>query len=374
MADTIVSNHGLSERSSKATELSKSDWDAYETSWDFTTLPLLQPDHRAETLEDTYTALRTHWQGMTDEMQRLEEENNRIFIDAYGLQDELTPEMPLNEITLTCNPAYRYGTKNDAEANETRLWADTMAEFVSYGIGCMMGRYSLDHAGLAFADAGGIGFDPSKYETFPADGAGIIPITDDEWFADDAATRFRTFLAATFGADKLQENLMFVAEALKPQGNDTPDQKLRSYISRAFFKDHRRRYKNRPIYWLFSSGKTRAFEALVYLHRYNADTLAVMRTDYVIPLQTKMSNRIETLEHEANGTSVSAARRSATTKSLATLRAQKLELQEFDERLQTLAEQRIEIDLDDGVKANYALFEDILFEPNVVTGKKKKKA
>ena len=364
----------ISENSRKLLQFGKSDWDAYETSWDFATLPLLQLDHRAETLEATYTALRTHWQGMTNEMQRLEEENNRIFIDAYGLQEELTPEVPLNEITLTCNPAYRYGTKNDVEANETRLRADTVAEFVSYGIGCMMGRYSLDHAGLAFADAGGIGFDPSKYETFPADGDGIIPITDDEWFVDDAATRFRTFLAAKFGADKLQENLIFVAEALKPQGNDTPDEKFRSYISRAFFKDHRRRYKNRPIYWLFSSGKTRAFEALVYLHRYNADTLAVMRTDYVIPLQTKMSNRIETLEHEANGTSVSAARRSATTKSLATLRAQKLELQEFDERLQTLAEHRIEIDLDDGVKANYALFEDILFEPNVVTGKKKTKA
>ena len=141
-------------RSAALIDLSKSDWDAYETSWDFTTLPLLSPDHRAETLEATYARLRAHWRGMTTEMQRLEEENNRIFIDAYGLQDELTPEVPLEEITLTCNPAYRYGGEGSEEELETLLLADTMAEFVSYAVGCMFGRYSLDAPGLILANQG----------------------------------------------------------------------------------------------------------------------------------------------------------------------------------------------------------------------------
>ncbi|MFN3983766.1 MAG: class I SAM-dependent DNA methyltransferase, partial [Caldilinea sp.] len=135
-------------------DAARSDWDAYETSWDFTTLPLLSPDHRTDTLEATYTRLRAHWQGMTDEMQRLEEENNRIFIDDYGLQDGLTPEVPLEEITLTCNPAYRYGVKIPADEREKRLRADTMAEFLSYAVGCMFGRYSLDAPGLILANQG----------------------------------------------------------------------------------------------------------------------------------------------------------------------------------------------------------------------------
>ncbi len=134
--------------------VSKSDWDAYETSWDFATLPLLSPDHRAETLADAYANLRAHWQGMTNEMQRLEEENNRIFIDAYGLQDELTPEVPIEEITLTCNPAYRYGVKSSEEDREARLREDTVAEFLHYAVGCMFGRYSLDAPGLILANQG----------------------------------------------------------------------------------------------------------------------------------------------------------------------------------------------------------------------------
>ncbi|WP_231558885.1 BREX-1 system adenine-specific DNA-methyltransferase PglX [Paracoccus sp. PAMC 22219] len=189
-------------------KIAKSDWDAYETSWDFTTLPLLQPDHRAETLEATYAALRVHWQSMTDAMQRLEEENNRIFIDAYGLQDELTPEVPLNEITLTCNPAYRYGIKNDVAANEARLRADTMAEFLSYAVGCMFGRYSLDAPGLILANQGET---LANYlarvpdPTFMPDKDNVIPVLDADWFADDITDRFRQFLRVTFGEDTFRE-------------------------------------------------------------------------------------------------------------------------------------------------------------------------
>ena len=144
----------VAETVEKAVQITKSDWDAYETSWDFTTLPLLSPDHRGETLADSYATLRAHGQSITDEMQRLEEENNRIFIDAYGLQDELTPEVPIEEITLTCNPAYRYGVKGLVADRETRMRADTMAELLSYAVGCMFGRYSLDAPGLILANQG----------------------------------------------------------------------------------------------------------------------------------------------------------------------------------------------------------------------------
>ncbi|MEP4013739.1 MAG: BREX-1 system adenine-specific DNA-methyltransferase PglX, partial [Sulfitobacter sp.] len=184
----IIRSPEIEEKTSRLIFAAKSDWDAFETSWDFTTLPLLQPDYRAETLDATYATLRTHWQGMTDEMQRLEEENNRIFIDAYGLQDELTPEVPLNEITLTCNPVYRYGIKNDVAANETRLRADTMAEFLSYAVGCMFGRYSLDASGLILANQGETLADylaRIPEPQFMPDEDNVIPVLDADWFADD---------------------------------------------------------------------------------------------------------------------------------------------------------------------------------------------
>jgi len=196
-----------------ALHIAKSDWDAYETSWDFTTLPLLSPDHRGETLEATYATLRAHWQDMTDEMQRLEEENNRIFIDAYGLQDELTPEVPIEEITLTCNPAYRYGVKGTEDDRETRLRADTTAEFLSYAVGCMFGRYSLDAPGLILANQGETLADYLSRVPEPSflpDEDNVIPVLDADWFADDIVDRFRKFLRVTFGEAHFRENLAFI--------------------------------------------------------------------------------------------------------------------------------------------------------------------
>ena len=261
--------------------MAKSDWDAYETSWDFTTLPLLSPDHRAETLEASYARLRAHWQGMTEEMQRLEEENNRIFIDAYGLQDELTPEVPLDEITLTCNPAYRYGGEASEEALETRLRADTMAEFLSYAVGCMFGRYSLDAPGLILANQG------DTLETYLAKvpnpsfaptADNVIPVLDGDWFADDVTERFREFLRVTFGEAHFGENLAFIEEAL---GKD-----IRRYFTRDFFNDHVKRYKKRPIYWLFSSPQG-TFSALIYMHRYTPDTVNVLLNEYLRPFRSQ---------------------------------------------------------------------------------------
>ena len=336
---------------SGATQIAKSDWDAYETSWDFTTLPLLQPDHRAETLEATYTTLRTHWQGMTDEMQRLEEENNRIFIDAYGLQDELTPEVPLNEITLTCNPAYRYGVKNDTAANEARLRADTMAEFLSYAVSCMFGRYSLDTPGLILANQGET---LANYlaripePQFMPDEDNVIPVLDADWFADDITERFRLFLRTTFGEAHFQENLRYIEDAL---GKD-----IRKYFTKDFYADHVKRYKKRPIYWMFSSPKG-SFQALVYMHRYRSDTVSVVLNDYLREYISKLEGERGRLEKLSDDPSASQAQRTRALKDMAAVGKQIEELNAWERDVVfPMAQQKIEIDLDDGVKANYPKF------------------
>ncbi|KAB2678310.1 BREX-1 system adenine-specific DNA-methyltransferase PglX [Brucella tritici] len=347
--------------------LSKSDWDSQENSWDFSTLPLLSPDHRAETLAGGYARLRTYWQSMTAEMQRLEKENNRIFIDAYGLHEELTSEVPIEEITLTCNPAHRYGAKGSEAEREARLLADTMKELLSYAIGCMMGRYSLIKPGLIYASSGNEGFDASRYGDFPADSDGIVPITNLEWFDDDAAVRFEEFLKVAWSPDTLRENLRFVAESLAADGGNDPQKTIRNYFAKSFFKDHLKTYKKRPIYWLFSSGKLGAFECLVYLHRYNESTLSRMRMEYVTPLQSRMVGRIEQLADDVAGASSSAARNKAQ-KERDLMVAQLEELRAFDEELRHYADQRITLDLDDGVKVNYGKFGSLLAERKAIAG------
>ena len=229
-------------------------------------------------------------------MKRLEEENNRLFIDAYGLADELTPDVPIKQITLTVNPAYRYGGKLTEEEQWTRFRQDTMEELVSYAIGCMMGRYSLDAPGLIYAHSGNEGFDPSRYTTFPADADGIVPLTDTEWFDDDAAHRLIKFISVAWDVAHLEDNLTFLAANLSKRNNESSRETLRRYLCDSFFKDHLQTYNRRPIYWLFSSGKQKAFQCLVYLHRYNASTLARMRTEYVIPLQGMMASRLHRFE------------------------------------------------------------------------------
>ncbi|MDA9586894.1 BREX-1 system adenine-specific DNA-methyltransferase PglX, partial [Amylibacter sp.] len=331
--------------------LSKSDWDAYETSWDFTTLPLLQPDHRAETLEATYTALRAHWQGMTEEMQQLEEENNRIFIDAYGLQDELTPEVPLKEITLTCNPAYRYGIKNDAEANETRLRADTMAEFLSYAVGCMFGRYSLDAEGLILANQGetlGDYLARIHEPSFMPDKDNVIPVLDANWFPDDITERFRLFLRTTFGETHFRENLRYIEDAL---GKD-----IRKYFTKDFYADHVKRYKKRPIYWMFSSPKG-TFNALIYMHRYQSDTVSVLLNEYLREFITKLEGERARLDKLADDPSATQGQKAKAIKDTGLVAKQIDELNEWErEVIFPMAQQKIEIDLDDGVKKNYPIF------------------
>ena len=343
-------------RTANAVEITKSDWDAYETSWDFTTLPLLSPEHRGATLADSYATLRAHWQSMTDEMKALEEENNRIFIDAYGLADELTPEVPIEEITLTCNPAYRYGVKGSEADRETRLRADTMAEFLSYAVGCMFGRYSLDAPGLILANQGErledylarLAEQGVPEPRFMPDADNVIPVLDGDWFADDITERFRLFLRVSFGEAHFRENLRYVEAAL---GKD-----IRKYFTKDFYADHVKRYKKRPIYWMVSSPKG-TFNALIYMHRYRADTVSVILNDYLREFISKVEGERGRLEKLSDDPSASQGQRTKALKDMAVIAKQIDELNEWERDIVfPLAQAKIEIDLDDGVKANYPKF------------------
>lgn len=377
VAKQLFSIDTLYDNSQKIIKFSKADWDSYESSWSFTALPIISQCEKIFNLSTSYEKLKLFWKEVTSKMQYMEEENNRLFIEAYGLQDELTSDVPLEVITLTCNPHYRYGGNRSEEELETLLQCDTLKELVSYAIGCMMGRYSLDKPGLILASQGETVRDylaQIPEPSFAPDDNAIIPLTDQEWFPDDATNRFRDFVRTVWSEENLQENLDFVAEslclhAIKPKKGEAALETIRRYLSTQFFKDHLRTYKKRPIYWLFSSGKQKAFECLVYLHRYNESTLAEMRTDYVIPLTTKLASYVEKLEQDKDA-STSAAEAKAIDKELSKLYKQQAELNTFDEKLRHYADQRISLDLDDGVKVNYGKFGDLLAEVKAVTGQK----
>ncbi|MBP8772088.1 MAG: BREX-1 system adenine-specific DNA-methyltransferase PglX [Aeromonadaceae bacterium] len=367
------------EISKMCVDTARTDWDSSEGSLEFAYLPLLNLDYRQPMLKTTYQEVRTHWHEITLEMQRLEEENNRLFIEAYGLADELNPEVPLSEITLTCNPHYRYGGNLSDQERENRLQSDTMAELISYAIGCMMGRYSLDREGLVYAHAANEGFkalvEEGAYATFAADEDGILPLTSDNWFPDDVAARFEAFIRTVWGAETLEDNLQFIADslclaAIKPvkKGGETARETIRRYLSAQFFKDHMKTYKKRPIYWLFSSGKEKAFECLVYLHRYNEATLPRMRTEYVTPLLGQMAGRIERLRLQQAEAGTAEAKRIG--KEIDTLSKQLTELRAFDDQLKHHADMRITLDLDDGVKVNYSKFGTLLSDVKAITGDK----
>lgn len=329
--------------------LARADWDNFETSWDFCDLPVLGVGTKGATLEASWRNWEAQTTAAIRRMQQLETENNRLFIAAYGLEGELQPDVPEDQITLV-----RADQRKD------------MAAFLSYAVGCMMGRYSLEKPGLILANAGDtleqylskVG-KPLDQLTFAPDEDGIIPVLDGEWFKDDITVRIQDFLRATFGEATLEANLHFIEESL---GKD-----LRKYFSADFYKDHLQTYKKRPIYWLFSSGKQRAFQCLVYLHRYHEGTLARMRTEYIIPLQGKMAARIEQLASETQKAS-SSSQRKTLEKERDKLLKHQTELRAFDEKLRHYADQRITLDLDDGVKVNYGKFGDLLAEVKAVTG------
>jgi len=331
--------------------LARADWDNFETSWDFRDHPLLRPGLKGATLEASWRNWEAQSTAAIRRMQELETENNRLFIAAYGLDGELHPAVPEEQITL-------------ARADARR----DMAAFLSYSVGCMMGRYSLDHPGLILADAGDTVVEyltkvqrPLDKLTFAPDSDGIIPVLDGEWFEDDIVARSRDFLRATFGPQTLEPNVGWIEDAL---GKD-----LRKYFLTDFYKDHLQTYKKRPVYWLFSSGKQRAFQCLVYLHRYHEGTLARMRTEYVIPLQGQIAGRIEQLEGDKLK-ATSTSHRKKLQKEQDDLKKQQAELLTFEEKLKHAADQKISLDLDDGVKVNYAKFGDLLAEAKAICGTK----
>jgi hypothetical protein len=326
----------------------RADWDSFEMSWGFQGLSLIQ---RGITVQRSQEAADAECHTRFARMKELEEANNRLFIDAYSLQTELSPEVSDDQITLN---------RPDREEDIKRL--------LSYAIGCMMGRYSLDKPGLIYAQSGNIGFDPGEYKTFPADEDGIVPLLETDWgIPGDAASRLVEFIGVVWPNERLEENLKFIADSLVPAKDERPRDTIRRYLATGFYKDHLRWYKRRPIYWLFSSGKQRAFQALVYLHRYHEGTLARMRTEYVIPLLGKIAARIEQLEGDKTGATSTSHRRKLE-KEQDTLKRQQAELQAYDEKLRHYADLRIKLDLDDGVKVNYGKFGDLLAEVRAVTG------
>lgn len=341
----------------KLIDISSTDWDSYETSWDFASQPLLKPERYKSSLKSTYEIVCSHWRKVTSEMQSLEEENNRIFISAYSLQDELTPEVPLNEITLTCNPHYRYGSAKSKDELEALLLADTMREFVSYSVGCMFGRYSLDKPGLILANQGETIEDYLKQipqPSFPADEDNVIPILDGDWFADDITERFKQFLKLTFGSENYQENLRFIEQALNVK--DRRDYSIRDYFLNEFYSDHVRRYKKRPIYWLFTSPKG-SFNALIYMHRYRPDTVSVVLNKYLREFRSKLITHKGHLESVSINQKAGAAEKTKALKEIERVAKMIAEVEEYErEVLYPLATQRLEIDLDDGVKVNYLKF------------------
>ena len=341
----------------KTVDITKQDWDSFEPAWDFPALPLLDPNYRQPNLNATYQKLRTHWREMTLDMQRLEQENNRIFIEAYGLQDELTPEVPLNEITLTCNPNYRYGGDKTEEELEALLLADTIRELVSYAVGCMFGRYALDKPGLILANQGETLADYLKQisePSLPADDDNVIPMLDGDWFTDDITERFRQFLRVAFGEAHYEENLQFVEQALNIKGKR--EYSIRDYFLSEFYADHIKRYKKRPIYWLFSSPKG-SFNALIYMHRYRPDTVSVVLNDYLREFRTKLTAHKSHLEAVSISASAAQGEKTKALKEIEKTKKMIAELEDYErEVLYPLATQQKEIDLDNGVKFNYVQF------------------
>lgn len=303
---------------------------------------------------DKYAAWKQECETRFQQLKANEEELNRIFIDIYGLGDELTPDVADKDVTV-----HRvFDSKEDIPESMkgsayARTLRDEITSLISYAVGCMFGRYSLDVEGLAYA---GGEWDPGKYKTIQPDPDNIIPICDDEYFEDDILGRFVEFVRAAYGEETLEENLRFVASALGGKGS--PRQVIREYFLTGFYPDHLKTYQKRPIYWLFDSGKKNGFKALCYLHRYQPDLLVRLRTDYVHEQQERYRTQLTHLSDALED--ASSAGRVKLLKRQKKLQDQALELQKYEEKVKHLADRRIAIDLDDGVKHNYALFEDVL--------------
>ena len=337
-------------------DISKEEWDSRETSWDFEKLSLID----GKDLKSAFENYCSHWRDNFVQLHKNEEELNRLFIEIYELQDEMDEKIEFKDITilkeeaiiiqidkniskefLTESEKYLYDRGVSLEFNKNVL----IKQFISYAVGCMFGRYSLDEEGLVFA---GGEFDKNKYSKFIPDEDNCIPITDSEYFSDDIVTRFVEFVKIVYGEETLEENLKFIAQALSNK-NDAPKEIIREYFLKNFYEDHLKRYKKRPIYWLYDAGKKNGFKALIYMHRYNEQTTAKVRIGYLHELQKHYERRASFLKDEIESNN----NRKKAEQELKKIKSQLDECKQFDEKMNHLSSEYISIDLDDGVKVNY---------------------
>ena len=337
-------------------DISKKEWDSRETSWDFEKLSLIE----GKDLKSTFENYCSHWRDNFVQLHKNEEELNRLFIEIYELQNEMDEKIEFKDITilqeetsiiridnsiskefLTESEKYLYDRGVSLEFNKNVL----IKQFISYAVGCMFGRYSLDEEGLVFA---GGEFDKNKYSKFIPDEDNCIPITDSEYFSDDIVTRFVEFVKTVYGEETLEENLKFIAQALSNK-NDAPKDIIREYFLKSFYDDHLKRYKKRPIYWLYDAGKKNGFKALIYMHRYNEQTTAKVRIGYLHELQKHYERRASFLKDEIESNN----NRKKAEQELKKIKSQLDECKQFDEKMNHLSSEYISIDLDDGVKVNY---------------------
>ena len=331
----IVDKDSLSEVSDNVEKcicLAKEDWDSYENSWDFKSHPLIGQG----SLREIYQHWVTKQKEKRDEMIDRENKNNKYFADLYGVENEMDFGCDENNISVRIPD-----NKNDIKT------------LVSYFVGCMFGRYSLDKEGVVYA---GGDWDYSKYNDSIVDYDNIIPICDDEYFDDDIVARFIKIIEFVYGSEYLEDNIKFIADSLGQKG--TAREGIRSYFLNDFYKDHVKVYQKCPIYWEFSSGKKNGFKCLVYIHRYKSDVIARIRTDYVHELQSRYRTMLEELERRIIG--VSSAERVKCNKQIAKIKEQEEEVHKFEEKIHHLADQYIDIDMNRGIKKNYDLFKDVL--------------
>ncbi|MDM0852354.1 BREX-1 system adenine-specific DNA-methyltransferase PglX [Clostridium perfringens] len=358
-------NINIKYKSESCYQLSKNDWDSFETSWDFEKHPLLKYLNNSDDnkISSAFSQWEEECENNFNQLKSNEEELNRIFIDIYGLQDELTPDVEDKDVTIR---------KADRERD--------IKSFISYAVGCILGRYSIDADGLIYAggefkdkwdlenkkvrkiekdEDGNIISDSWVDATFLPDRDNIIPITEDEYFEDDMVSRFVDFVRTVYGEDTLEENLDFIADSIGRKGNETSRATIRRYFLKDFYKDHLKVYQKRPIYWMFESGKNNGFKALIYMHRYDEQIVAKVRTDYLHTLQRKYEAEIERVKLTMDSSEATAKEKTASKKKIDKIMKQIEECKEYDEVVAYLANEQINIDLDDGVKVNYAKFQGV---------------
>jgi hypothetical protein len=340
----IKNKEKVEEITQECIDISKEEWDSRETSWDFTKNELIK--HKTDSkIETAYKNYCNYWKEKFYKLHKNEEELNRLFIEIYGLEDELTPDVPLEDITILKKEAKIIDNEFVFQADEI------MKQFISYAVGVMFGRYSLDSEGLLIAN---MNQEIPKSTTFEIDDDNVIPVLEDDYFSDDIVSRFISFVKVVFGEEHLKENIEFIEKSLGTT--------LRKYFVKGFYEDHIKRYKKRPIYWMVATPK-KGFMSLFYMHRYKSDIFATIQNSYLREYITKLEASRENYQREADDTSNSNVQRNRATKEITKINKTLDEVIKFDREVLTkYAQERVEIDLDDGVKVNYCKFKDILYE------------